>query len=125
MIKRILKSAVDSLGYSIERKPRKRLVPSAEEVPPDFTPQEQAAWRSVQRYTMTSKERLVSLIRAVQYLERNQIPGAFVEYGVWRGWQCRWLIAKTLLSMPELVIADLFCSILIAEIPDAARRCAL
>ena len=41
-------------------------------------------WRSVQRYTMTSKERLVSLIRAVQYLERNQIPGAFVEYGVWR-----------------------------------------
>lgn len=40
---------------------------------------------SVEKYTMTSPERIVSLIRAVDYVERMEIEGAFVECGVWKG----------------------------------------
>ena len=36
-------------------------------------------------YTMTSPERVVSLIRAVQHVIRWKIPGDIVECGVWRG----------------------------------------
>lgn len=36
-------------------------------------------------YTMTSKERLISLIRAINYIEKHSISGDFVECGVWRG----------------------------------------
>ena len=34
---------------------------------------------------MTSPERLWSLLQAVKYLEAEEIPGDFVECGVWRG----------------------------------------
>lgn len=47
---------------------------------------------------MTSKERVVSLIRAVQYIERYRIPGAIVECGVWRGGSMM-AVAKTLLNI--------------------------
>jgi O-methyltransferase len=118
MIKRILKSAVGSLGYRIERNVRNGAVPPTE-FPPDFTPQEQELWRSVERYTMTSKERMVSLIRAVQYLERNRIPGAFVECGVWRGGSVM-AIAKTLIaagtSDRHLFLFDTYCGL-----PNAAH----
>lgn len=36
-------------------------------------------------FTMTSKERLVSLIRSIKYLQKNRIEGDFVECGVWKG----------------------------------------
>lgn len=36
-------------------------------------------------YTMTGVLRLQSLIDAVRYCERREIPGAFAECGVWRG----------------------------------------
>ena len=36
-------------------------------------------------YTMTSPERISALIKAVQYLCENNIPGDIVECGVWRG----------------------------------------
>lgn len=39
----------------------------------------------VSPYTMTSKERLVSLIRAIRYIGKNNIVGDFVECGVWKG----------------------------------------
>jgi hypothetical protein len=41
--------------------------------------------RAVRPYTMTSPERLFSLIEAVRYLSRARIPGSVVECGVWRG----------------------------------------
>jgi O-methyltransferase len=97
MIKRLLKAAVGSLGYRIERKTPTQVVAPAPEFPPDFTPQEQEIWRSIEQYTMTSRERVVSLIRAVQYVERNRIPGAFVECGVWRGGSMM-AVARTLLA---------------------------
>jgi O-methyltransferase len=39
----------------------------------------------VRPYTMTSQRSIVGLCEAVEYLVRNEIVGAFVECGVWRG----------------------------------------
>jgi hypothetical protein len=36
-------------------------------------------------YTQTTAERLFSLVRAVQYVSKAKIEGAFVECGVWKG----------------------------------------
>lgn len=46
-------------------------------------------------YTMTSTERLYSVYTAVDYILKNNIPGDFVECGVWRG-GCSMLIAALL-----------------------------
>ena len=44
-----------------------------------------AAVRAVRDHTMVSLERLVSLWQQVRSLDRDGIPGALVECGVWRG----------------------------------------
>lgn len=36
-------------------------------------------------YTMTTRERMFSLYSAVKYIVKNDIPGDFVECGVWKG----------------------------------------
>lgn len=53
--------------------------------PADVSREEEEIWRAVRPYTMTSLERVVSLVRAVQYVVHYGIQGAFVECGVWRG----------------------------------------
>jgi O-methyltransferase len=45
----------------------------------------QAIYTSVSEYTLTSLERIQSLIDSVEYIVRNRIPGNMVECGVWRG----------------------------------------
>lgn len=39
----------------------------------------------VRPFTMTSSSRIWSLLKSVQYIQENSIPGDFVECGVWRG----------------------------------------
>ncbi len=39
----------------------------------------------VNSYTMTSAERISALCKAVEYISKNNIAGAIVECGVWRG----------------------------------------
>ena len=51
-------------------------------------------------YTMTSKERMYTLSKAVEYIVNAKIPGDFVECGVWRGGSAM-VIAYVLLSMKE------------------------
>ena len=51
----------------------------------DLSSEMRAAIDAAQRYTMTSPERLAVLCMAVEHVVRNDIPGAFVECGVWRG----------------------------------------
>jgi O-methyltransferase len=53
--------------------------------PPDLTPADEALIRWVGPYTMTSPERITALANAVRYLVKHEIPGPFVECGVWRG----------------------------------------
>lgn len=50
-------------------------------------------------YTMTSTERMYSLYRAVNYVLQNNIPGDFVECGVWKGGSAL-LMAKMLSRLP-------------------------
>lgn len=60
---------------------------------------------------MTSPERIYSLIEAVKYVETNQIPGAIVECGVWKGGSMM-AVAETLKHLNntsrELFLYDTF-----------------
>lgn len=51
----------------------------------DVTAEEWRILNAVQPYTMTSRARVLALIRAVAYLTRAGIPGDLAECGVWRG----------------------------------------
>lgn len=51
----------------------------------DFTHNELGIIEKVKLYTMTSPERIVSLLRAIDYLEENSVKGSIVECGVWKG----------------------------------------
>lgn len=51
----------------------------------DFTIFENNVISKVKDLTMTSPERIVSLIRAIEYININHIEGDIVECGVWKG----------------------------------------
>ena len=53
--------------------------------PPDFDAEDIALCERVKSLTMTSPERVIALKRTVEYVIANDLPGAFVECGVWRG----------------------------------------
>ena len=55
------------------------------EFPQDFTAFSKTLWGRVENYTMTSKERIVTLEHAIRYIEQNAIAGDFVECGVASG----------------------------------------
>lgn len=65
--------------------------------PLEFHPDFQAIWIKVAPFTMTSPQRGFALWQAVNYVIDNDIPGAFVECGVWNGGSSM-LIALTLLA---------------------------
>jgi hypothetical protein len=54
-------------------------------LPVEATTSDAAFIESLKPFTMTSSERLWSLINAVRHVVDNSIPGDFVECGVWRG----------------------------------------
>lgn len=49
-------------------------------------------------FTMTNKEKMYTLYKAVEYVVKAKIPGDFVECGVWRGGSAM-LIARALLEL--------------------------
>jgi O-methyltransferase len=54
-------------------------------LPIEATQADAALIASLRPYTMTSSERLWSLINAVRYVVDEELPGDFAECGVWRG----------------------------------------
>ncbi len=64
----------------------------------DFTPEQRALCAEVQLFTQTSPERIVTLADAVEYIVRRDIPGDFVECGVWMGGSAM-VVAKSLLRL--------------------------
>jgi len=52
---------------------------------PDLDTEFAAVQRAVAQFTMTSVERCYALWEATAYISRQQLPGALVECGVWRG----------------------------------------
>ncbi|MDP6891131.1 MAG: TylF/MycF/NovP-related O-methyltransferase [Phycisphaerales bacterium] len=66
--------------------------------PPDFTEGDREIIRAVQPYTKTSRERILAMIRSVQYITHCAIPGAIVECGVYKGGSMM-AAARTLLDL--------------------------
>lgn len=52
---------------------------------PDIDPETRAIFHRVAPFTMTSPERISAVCDAVRYVSKANIPGAYVECGVWRG----------------------------------------
>lgn len=78
---------------------------------PDIDPADRKIAEFVRPYTLTSVARIISLIGAVRYVTRHQIPGAIAECGVWRGGSMM-TVARTLMEMQdttrELFLYDTF-----------------
>lgn len=94
-MRKAIHSALRSLGYDIVKnrakssnqervQPDNTPVPDID-LPPDFNDFEKRAIRKVRPFTMTSPERIVSLLHSVQYVLDNKIEGSIVECGVWKG----------------------------------------
>lgn len=64
----------------------------------DVSPEDQTIIAEAQLYSMTHFERLFVLIDAVRHVVRREIPGAFIECGVWRGGSVLAML-RTLLSL--------------------------
>lgn len=77
-MKNIIKSLFQQFGFDIVRK-------NSKNIPPDFDEISAKIIDYVSPYTMTSVERIYSLINATKYVIENDIEGDFVECGVWKG----------------------------------------
>ena len=79
MLKKLIKRSFQVLGYDISRHRK------FSDFPRDFKEEEVEIISCVRPYTMTSNERLYTLVHAVRYVVKNDIPGDIVECGVWKG----------------------------------------
>jgi O-methyltransferase len=96
MIKAAIRKSLRMLGFDIVRLNR-----GGPEYPPDFRSEETAIIREVRPWTVTSIERLYTLIQAVRYVSSNRIEGAVVECGVWKGGSMA-AVARALLQLRDL-----------------------
>ena len=77
---RFVDQAARKVGLQISR-----LSSGETRLPIEASAQDAELINSLKGFTMTSSERLWSLINAVRHVVDNQIPGDLVECGVWRG----------------------------------------
>ena len=81
-MKRFLKKLAGWAGYQVI----KRSKPVVDGLyPNDFEDHDVEIAVRVRDFTMTSAERVFNLMRAVEYVCANEIPGSIVECGVWKG----------------------------------------
>lgn len=73
----MLRRVARRLGFDV--------VPHPQTLPADFPPEVAATWSAVRPFTATSPERVASLWAATLHVYRNQLPGALVECGVFKG----------------------------------------
>lgn len=71
-----------------------------EDFPSDYTTEEKDNISSVKGMSMTSQVRMVSLLRAIDYIVQNRIEGDIVECGVWKGGSMM-LVAKRLMQLND------------------------
>ena len=99
--KKNVKKLFDNLGYDIHKK---------NTILDEFYRNELEIINSVKPYTYTTRERIFALIEAVRYVIKNNIPGDFVECGVWKGGSVMAMM-KTLLEVAserEIYLFDTF-----------------
>jgi len=77
-LKNFVKSIISKSGYNITKK-------STSTFPIDYATHEIEIIKMVKPYTMTSHQRIQSLIRSVEYIIQSNVGGDFVECGVWKG----------------------------------------
>lgn len=77
---RVVDAVARKMGLQVSR-----LSSLQDRFPVEATEVDKATIRALRPYTMTSSERLWSLLNAVRYVVGEAIPGDFVECGVWRG----------------------------------------
>jgi O-methyltransferase len=98
--KYVVQDLLNRLGYEVRRV-----------YPPDFDPQLIDVVERVRPYTMNTIEGIAANVSAVEYVVRNEVPGALVECGVWRGGAVM-TMALTLLRLAaadrELYLFDTF-----------------
>jgi O-methyltransferase len=82
-MKKVVKSALHSLGYQITKVPPPPI--PVENWPFDCTEADIRILRAITGFTMTGVNNQLQLIQAVRHVVRARIPGCLVECGVWRG----------------------------------------
>ena len=80
LINRIIIKGLRNLGYDLIKYDKHKKY-----YPPDFNEKDIKILKKVMPFTMTSQERIFSLLRAVEYIQNFKIPGDIVECGVWKG----------------------------------------
>ncbi|MFL6600424.1 MAG: TylF/MycF/NovP-related O-methyltransferase [Steroidobacteraceae bacterium] len=80
-IKSYVRTALRRRGYELVRR---NGAGRADELM-DMNALEMEIYEQIKPYTMTTIEKVIALVRAVQYVVKNRIAGDFVECGVWRG----------------------------------------
>lgn len=100
-MKTIIRKFLQRFNYDIIRLNKDKI-----SLPTDFEPLHTGVYRKVCNNTMTSPERIYSLIEAVAYIERHHIPGDIVECGVWKGGSMM-AVAETLMHLKS-VLRDLY-----------------
>jgi O-methyltransferase len=90
-MKVVVRNCLRRLGYELVATHR---------LPPDLTERERRIVSAARAYTLTGADRLAGVIEATTYIVRNNIPGDFVECGVWRGGSMM-AVALTLLELGE------------------------
>jgi len=94
MIKNSIKKIIRKSGYDVRKTGSFSPLP---EFPSDFTENDIRIIKKVKPFTLTSNERLYSLIQSTKYLIDNNILGDIVECGVWKGGSMM-AVANTLLK---------------------------
>jgi hypothetical protein len=92
-MKNAIRKILQRFNYDIVKLDQNR-----SKAPDDFESLHKEIFAKVTNHTMTSAERIYSLIEAVKYVERNNIPGDIVECGVWKGGSMM-AVAETLKSL--------------------------
>ncbi len=94
-MRKLLNRLLRPLGYELSKLSPPE--PPAIAWPPDLTAGEQAILEAARPFTMTSVERQVALVNAINHLIRHRIPGDIAECGVWRGGSMM-IVARLLLA---------------------------
>ena len=81
-MKQLVKSCLKKIGYELVRSTAERPVGDSY---CDLTAQQRKTCEIVKQFTMTSIDRIATLIQATEYIVANRIEGDFAECGVWKG----------------------------------------
>ena len=92
VLKQGLRYALRLLGYEL-----RRLSPVVVD-PIEVTERDEQLISLVEPFTMTGRLRVFALLQSVRYIVENDVQGALVECGVWRGGSAM-VMASTLLDM--------------------------